>query len=359
MVLLLQLNGDLPKFPGHERRLYIWACRRKTCRRKEGSVRALRGIRILESPKDTTRESDVVETREERKQAEPVVNIGETLFGAKPSSALSSKNPFSTNATSSAFQNPFSTSSAASNNPFAAAGLPVSELAAKPAQKPTPDLPKSFASAVSLNNDEPNFGPPTPPEPWPKDSELPSAYPLYYLDPDYEELDMVDEVAIPTQTMNLDEGGSSNNQPEDKDVYESTIDKTFQKFADRLAQNPEQVLRYEFKGQPLLYSKHDAVGKVLAGSPSKDNTKVTTSNGSGNRMPRCTNCGSGRVFEVQMTPHAIMVLERDEPGLDGMEWGTIIVGVCSTDCQQKGVSSGVGYVEEWAGVQWEELKERR
>ena len=359
MVLLLQLNGDLPEFPGHERRLYIWICRRKACRRKEGSVRALRGIRILESPKDTKRDKDSVEVKQERKPAELTVNIGETLFGAKPSTAPCSTNPFSTNAISTASQSPFSTSSAATNNPFAAVGLPVSKLAAQPAQKPTSDLPKSFASALSINNDEPSLGPLPPPDPWPQESDLPSAYPLYYLDPDYEELDKVNEVSVPTQTMDLDEEGSSNSQPEDKDVYESTIDKTFQKFADRLAQNPEQVLRYEFKGQPLLYSKHDTIGKLLAGSSSKVNTKVATSNGSGNWIPRCTNCGAGRDFEVQMTPHSIMELERDEPGLDGMEWGTIIIGVCSTDCQQKGVYSGVGYVEEWAGVQWEELKEKR
>jgi pre-rRNA-processing protein TSR4 len=360
MVLLLQLNGTLPEFEGHERRLYVWTCRRKTCRRKEGSIRALRGVQIADIPKEKKKEKAPVEAKETRSAAEPAVNIGETLFGANPSSGSASTNPFSTNTASSTSQNPFSTASAAPNNPFAAAGLPASELAAKPAQKPDSDLPKSFASALSLNSDEqPKFGPPPPPEPWPQESELPAAYPLYYLDPDYEELDKVEEVAVPTQTMDVDEGGGSSNQPEDKDVYESTIDKTFQKFADRLAQNPEQVLRYEFMGQPLLYSKYDAVGKLLASSSSRDNAKVTTSNGSGNKMPRCTNCGAGRVFEVQMTPHTIMELERDEPGLDGMEWGTIIVGVCSRDCQQKGVDTGVGYVEEWVGVQWEELKEKR
>lgn len=158
--------------------------------------------------------------------------------------------------------------------------------------------------------------------------------------------------------MEIDEGGSSGNQKEDKDVYESTIDKTFQKFADRLSQNPEQVIRYEFKGQPLLYSKHDAVGKLLSGS-SKGNEKVTTASVNGNHIPRCANCGAGRVFEVQLTPHAILELERDEMSLDGMEWGAILVAVCEKDCQQKGEHLGVGYVEEWAGVQWEELNDRR
>jgi pre-rRNA-processing protein TSR4 len=159
--------------------------------------------------------------------------------------------------------------------------------------------------------------------------------------------------------MDLDEDPGGSSQKEDKDVFESTIDKTFQKFADRLAQNPEQVIRYEFRGQPLLYSKHDDVGKLLTSS-GKETTKVTTTSVNGNRIPRCENCGAGRVFEVQLTPHAIMELERDEAGVDGMEWGTIIVGVCERDCQQKGTPAGcVSYVEEWAGIQWEELNERR
>lgn len=189
---------------------------------------------------------------------------------------------------------------------------------------------------------------------------LPPAYPLYYLvDADYEVLDKAEDVAIPTTTMDLDEGSGGGSQKEDKDVYESTIDKTFQKFADRLAQNPEQVIRYEFKGQPLLYSKHDAVGKLLGSGVKEENAKVKTSNGAGNRMPRCGNCGAGRVFEVQLTPHAIMELESEEMSIDGMEWGTIILGVCERDCQAMGVEEGVGYVDEWVGVQWEELNERR
>ena len=158
--------------------------------------------------------------------------------------------------------------------------------------------------------------------------------------------------------MDIDEGAGSASQKEEKDAYEDVIDKTFQKFADRLAQNPDQVIRYEFEGQPLLYSKSDAVGRLLSGG-GKENVQVRTSSGSASRMSRCANCGAGRVFEVQLTPHAIMELEREESGLDGMEWGTIIVGVCEKDCQQKGVSSGVGYVEEWVGVQWEELGDRR
>jgi pre-rRNA-processing protein TSR4 len=360
MVLLLQLNGDLPEsFPGHERRLYVITCRRKTCRRKEGSVRVLRGVRITDAPVKEKRENRKTE-QSAAQSTKPAINLGETLFGTKLSTSSASANPFSTSS-SSAFSNSFPSPSSPPSNPFAAAGLQTNELAAKPPQSPSSnvDLPKTFASALSLNNDSPKFGPPAPPEPWPQESDLPPAYPLYYLaDADYEVLDKVEELPIPAHTMDLDEGGAgSSSQKEDKDVYEDTIDKTFQNFADRLSQNPEQVIRYEFKGQPLLYSKHDVVGKILAGS-GKENAKVKTSSVNGNKIPRCGNCGAGRVFEVQLTPHSIMELEKNEMSLDGMEWGTIIVGVCEKDCQQRGVNTGVGYIEEWAGVQWEELKGR-
>lgn len=355
MVLLLQLNGDLPEFfPGHERRLYVFACRRKSCRRKDGSVRALRGVSISETASKQKRK-EATKKEEQAQSAKPSINLGETLFGAKPS-ASSSANPFSMEG--SASSHPFSISStSATSNPFSSSALPPSALAAIPPQKPdTSRLPKTFAETLSLNNNSPKFGPLPPPEPWPQDSDLPPAYPLYYLpDADYETLDKTEELPIPTQTMELDESGGSGSGKEDKDVYESTLDKTFQKFADRLAQNPEQVIRYEFKGQPLLYSKHDAVGKLLGGGHGK-NEKVMTYSGSSSGVPRCANCGAGRVFEVQLTPHAIMELESEESGLDGMEWGTIIIGVCEKDCQQKELNGAVGYVEEWAGVQWEETK---
>lgn len=172
--------------------------------------------------------------------------------------------------------------------------------------------------------------------------------------------------------MDIDaEGPSSNSKDDDeKDAFESTLDKTFQKFADRLSQNPEQILRYEFGGSPLLYSKTDAVGRLFTSPPSTTTTtsasdpKVRTipsqtrrneeeTGGGSGRIPRCANCASSRVFELQLVPHAIAELEveGEEEGLEGMEWGTVVLGVCERDCAEKGE---VGWVEEWVGVQWEE-----
>jgi pre-rRNA-processing protein TSR4 len=161
----------------------------------------------------------------------------------------------------------------------------------------------------------------------------------------------------------MDDAGVSGSASteEEKQLFESSMDKTFQRFADRLAQNPEQVLRYEFGGQPLLYSSTDVVGKMLDPHYNSRNSgsKVTTGNRdtATNGMPRCQNCGAERVFELQLVPHAITMLEEDEDvGLEGMDWGTVILGVCSKDCTSRDTREGeVGYVEEWVGVQWEEL----
>ncbi|RWA04371.1 hypothetical protein EKO27_g10731 [Xylaria grammica] len=186
----------------------------------------------------------------------------------------------------------------------------------------------------------------------------PKPYPISYLsEAEYETLDPTPPpVPQATVKVDLDDTSGSGGGKEDKEVFESTMDAAFQRFADRLAQNPEQSIRYEFGGTPLLYSKTDAVGKALAPSQ-PDGVGVTVASGGGAKgIPRCPNCGGLRTFEVQLCPHAITELEAEELSLEGMDWGTIIVGVCERDCQARGVDEGqVGYLEEWAGVQWEEI----
>ncbi|KAL1602805.1 hypothetical protein SLS60_006226 [Paraconiothyrium brasiliense] len=366
LTLLLELNGDLPEhFPGHERRLYIWSCRRKTCRRKEGSVRGIRGVKVAKGCTDVA--ENKLEKKEVEQEKEPQARLGESLFGVK--------SPGNTGvAASSPFANPFSVGSngASPVNPFASGGATANPFAsAQPPSKPAPEegkdvvlttLPETFASKVRVSSPPPSAQPARPHEPWPADSDFPPAYPHHYLDAEYETLDAPSNPQIPVNArMDVDiEGSNNGGGKEDKEIFESSLDKTFQKFADRVGQNPEQVLRYEFQGKPLLYGDTDAVGKLLAAYSehgSSSNAKVTTVRSKGGLgMPRCQNCGAERVFEVQLTPHAITELEAEEMSIDGMEWGTIIFGTCSKDCKPSDVPEGeVGYVEDWIGVQWEEV----
>lgn len=223
-------------------------------------------------------------------------------------------------------------------------------------------LPETFASKVRLSSPSPSQEPPRLHEPWPASSAFPDVFPHYQLDAEYETLDAPSTPQIPQNVRVMDmetEGSSSSNGgKEDKVTYESSIDATFQKFADRVGQNPEQVLRYEYAGKPLLYSDGDTVGKLLAAH--SDNAKVSTTSSRGAGLPRCQTCGAERVFEAQLTPHAITELEADDMSIDGMEWGTLIVGVCSKDCKPDDIPEGeVGYIEEWVGVQWEEVASKR
>ncbi|GIZ47740.1 hypothetical protein CKM354_001082500 [Cercospora kikuchii] len=355
MNLLLQLNADLPdRFAGHERRLYVWACRRKACRRKDGSVRGFRATRQT-AVKAVPATAGTTKGDKSAPAPQPATNLGDTLFGV--------------NTTSSAQANPFAApgiSSSANANPFASA----SSLAAKPPQKPaepTPSesLPQTFAEKARLASptEFESTQPIGPPQPWPETSAFPEPYPTYYIDADKEYIEATPANDIP-QNVRVDngEGSSAGGEKDVKDAFESSMDKTFQKFADRLSQNPEQVLRYEYDGQPLLYSKKDAVGKLLDPNPSqgKDAKVKVAEGGNGGKISRCTNCGAERVFELQLTPHAITELEAEELGLDGMDWGTILLGTCSKDCQARGKKEGeVGYIEEWVGVQWEELEVKK
>ncbi|KAI8248773.1 putative 20S rRNA accumulation protein 4 [Colletotrichum sp. SAR 10_77] len=183
MVQLLQLNGELPeKFPGHERRLYVFACRKPTCRRKQGSIRAVRGVRISKdapavaakkaapAQKEAPRKE---EEEEPKKEAGP--GLGSALFGGSAGGSAGA-NPFASSA------NPFSTGSS-SSSPFSTAA-PASNPFSKPAETKKPadtaadDLPKTFAETLSLNNPQTPSGPPPAPEPWPEAAAQPKPYRL-------------------------------------------------------------------------------------------------------------------------------------------------------------------------------------
>lgn len=100
---------------------------------------------------------------------------------------------------------------------------------------------------------------------------------------------------------------------DDTEPFESSIDTAFLRLADRLVQNAEQVLRYEFRSAPLLYGKGDAVEECWRG------------------QRRRGDAGGERVFELQLIPHAITELEAEDVGLQAMQWGTVVlwVGLCA------------------------------
>ncbi|KIV96897.1 hypothetical protein PV10_00711 [Exophiala mesophila] len=342
MSLLLQLDANLQKFfPHDERRLHLLSCRKKTCSKKAGSIRAFREVR-----KPASREKKQVDTKPvEAQQPQPLPDLGSAIFGGSSGTV-----PRPNNA------NPFSSSAAPSSqpaNPFASIGSP-SSLASLPPQRPVQDIQpptQSFADKLKIGTNPEKTSTPEPvTEPWPENSDFPSPYSSFYLDSSLEELEKEDtskitEAHTSKTQYEAEDGAGGSGSGLEKDTFESSLDKTFQKFSDRIAQNPEQVLRYEFKGEPLLYSGNDNVSSRFVVPHGKS--------GAVRGMPRCESCGSQRVFELQLVPGLIYELEKDEAMDldDGMEWGTILLGTCVNNC---GVPGQVTFREEWVGVQWEE-----
>ncbi len=345
MSLLLQLNVDLQGyFPHDERRLHILCCRKKQCSKKVGSIRAFREVR-----KPEVRERKEKKPVTEAQTVKPVQDLGRALFGgsSQQSAEANGVNPFSM---------PSSNAQSSIAESFASIGG-ASSLAAISPQNPVDESQpptESFAEKlkVATNSSTESAQEPTTQEPWPSLSAFPPPFPSLHLDAYPEELEneasstAKNGESSKTQYDAEDSGGGSSS----KDDYDMTMDRTFQKFSDRIAQNPEQVLRYDFKGEPLLYSGTD------------DNaTRFVVPHGKAGALrgiPRCEGCGSQRSFEVQLVPGLITELEKDEDlnFEDGMEWGTIIVGTCANNCGQAG---GVSFREEWVGVQWEERVVRK
>ncbi|KAJ2742224.1 hypothetical protein GGI20_004631 [Coemansia sp. BCRC 34301] len=162
-------------------------------------------------------------------------------------------------------------------------------------------------------------------------------------------------------------------------------DAAFERFSRVASQNPEQVLRYQFGGRPLLYSMQDSTARQLLGPTTKsqpigsihntsyhsdedddseddddeNNNDIGMRGYSTEALPKCPHCKGKRVFECQLMPALLTVLplsshvtaapnqapsavlssterlvgERLLQTLDlGIEFGSLLVFTCENDC---------------------------
>ncbi|NXQ62815.1 PDD2L protein, partial [Anthoscopus minutus] len=111
------------------------------------------------------------------------------------------------------------------------------------------------------------------------------------------------------QMMSESFAGEVGNEKYEKSEVKSW-DHTFQKFMKRISVCPEQILRYSRGGQPLFITCPPA-------NLDQD-------------IPACSNCGSSRVFEFQLMPTLVSMLQSDSDL--SVEFGTVIVYTCERSC---------------------------
>lgn len=106
--------------------------------------------------------------------------------------------------------------------------------------------------------------------------------------------------------------------------HESREDKIFQKFKNKIALEPEQILRYGRGITPIWISGENIPQE-------KD-------------IPDCP-CGAKRIFEFQVMPQLLNYLKADRLG-KSVDWGVLAVFTCAESCRL-----GTGYTEEFVWKQ--------
>ncbi|CAH1792294.1 unnamed protein product [Owenia fusiformis] len=114
-------------------------------------------------------------------------------------------------------------------------------------------------------------------------------------------------------------------------LTDDEVDEQFEEFRKRIAQEPEQVLRYNKGGTPLWISSQDKLGKKS--------------------VPQCQYCNGPRQFEFQILPQMLTHLDVDSLQ-DSLDWGTLVVYTCSRSC-----SKGPVYKQEFVYKQDISLKD--
>ncbi|XP_035755586.1 programmed cell death protein 2, partial [Egretta garzetta] len=103
--------------------------------------------------------------------------------------------------------------------------------------------------------------------------------------------------------------------------HETEEDKIFQKFKERVAAEPEQIIRYCRGGEgPIWVSGENIPGEE--------------------DIPNCL-CGAKRIFEFQIMPQLLNHLQVDSLG-ESIDWGTLVVYTCANNCGE-----GNAYLEEF------------
>ncbi|TFK51694.1 hypothetical protein OE88DRAFT_1698786 [Heliocybe sulcata] len=381
MELLVQIWCPFEDSP-MDRALYVWACARGECQKKDGSIRAWRNLRY------NAEYARKLEAKLERRRKQEEAR--KTAGKAKEASKV---NPFKISGSSGA-PGAFGLGSQVfgGENPFSS-DSPVSGKSADDHEEENESVEEdpddgSEASSTSSESLVTALASTTLDDsPWPA---MPAYKPIY-LNTTSEYLPPPPKTKVPAgaQVVDPDREDGKN---KDKDMawmseaYENSmeVDHVFERFMTRVGYEGKQCVRYDLGGTPLPFS-HDKTFDKLFPSPTNNLISVTKGDFTvqtpqkrvytPSALQKCPSCGGERTFECQLMPNLINILNTGEEGAPkgklseeerkkevekalknavgrrGMEWGTVMVFSCKNDCcpEKKG-----NWAEELVLVQWDE-----
>ncbi|KAF1806252.1 programmed cell death protein 2 [Mucor lusitanicus] len=356
MYLIFQSYVPLQESPYH-RVLYVWACNRRSCMRKEGSFSVIRSHVVDPAYLKAQRQKEEEKRKKEEKKKAAAAKQQQAFGNGFQLGDLWG------NSAGSFGSAPSTGGGFGMKKPTAASIVASTPFGAPPAKKNDTSQQDLVAQMSEMGIQDP------------VDTATLPQFPGQYLYIDEERTDNYESMGIDMSRykeyldmekemlMDIDEG-SSNGETWQGETYEKQhlpkgVDKQFKKFTERVECAPSQCVRYEFNGQPLFYTGLRPQDQQLITSP-------------------CKYCKGPRVFEFQLMPNVLSILPTTEFAtkdlgaakpidakvknvdaktvLDswnvGMEFGTILVFVCQKDCHQGSIED-VSYMEETALVQYE------
>ncbi|PIA18754.1 hypothetical protein COEREDRAFT_79740 [Coemansia reversa NRRL 1564] len=395
MVLLAQIYAPLSESP-YERVLYIWSCVRRTCTGRPGATRVIRAhllnpeyaLRVVKQKKS--------EFNKECKQAKSIQHIQNSSAISKPAEGAFD---FGSVWRSNAGTHVSTVGDKLFSSPLFSADATVAKASTGTADGKNRTADDLDAVSADLGQLRIDLESPAERTDWNQDLNCVQAR---YLAFDEEEMDgspddavigeryrvEIDQALNKIQCAseyNHETQGRSCSKKTRKDEeddgwtgekYERTkfpkgADAAFARFAAVVGRNPEQVMRYQFNGIPLLYTLHDEISILLEHSANHgydddddddDDNNISSGKFSMNNLPRCPRCNGRRIFECQLMPALLTALPlsvkvplhlADKEGIQvastadknplvgsrlmqsldlGLEFGTILIFVCENDC---------------------------
>ncbi|KAI0741491.1 programmed cell death protein 2, partial [Daedaleopsis nitida] len=390
MQLLIQIWCPMEQSP-NDRALFVWACPFSSCQRKQGSVRAWRELRYNDKYAQKL-EKKLAQQKEKEARARAAADAAAKRVQPKT--------------------NPFALAAAPTSNPFGLGSqiFGSSDPQSSPAEPEASETDSAYRNgspdeASSESEDEVDQGEEEADalaaaiqatslddSPW----KAAPAYSPLYLSTVSEYLPPPPKVKLPAGvTVDLDDDKVSKDKDGGgwaKEGYENSmdVDHAFERFSKRVSYEGEQCLRYELGGTPLPFSSDKVFDSLFPVPPvpplpvTKPDFMVTPPRKRTyalDSLPPCPHCRSRRVFECQLMPNLINVLQPtrgqetgkgktltdDERRAEvlrtlkgqstsgrGMEWGTCMIFSCEKDCGANDGETESSWREEHVLVQWDE-----